>query len=156
MGKHPGSQGVTQVLSSRHSLRANRQVLTVSFSSRKDNQMKALCWHGKDDVRIDTVPDPKIEEPRDCHRQDHLHRHLRLGPAPLRRLHADDGGGRRARPRVHGRGGRGRDRRSRKLKVGDRVVVPFTIACGECFFCKKGLTSLLRPLEPERRRWPRR
>jgi threonine dehydrogenase-like Zn-dependent dehydrogenase len=28
--------------------------------------MKALCWHGKGDVRIDTVPDPKIEEPRDA------------------------------------------------------------------------------------------
>ena len=32
--------------------------------------MRALCWHGKDDVREDTVPDPKIEHPAGCHHQD--------------------------------------------------------------------------------------
>ena len=40
--------------------------------------------------------------------------------------------------------------------MGDRVVVPFTIACGECFFCKKTLYSLLRHVEPERRSSPPR
>ena len=36
--------------------------------------MKALCWHGKGDVRVDTVPDPKIEDPRDAIIKDHVHR----------------------------------------------------------------------------------
>jgi NADPH:quinone reductase-like Zn-dependent oxidoreductase len=33
---------------------------------RKENAMRALCWHGKGDVRVDTVPDPKIQHPRDA------------------------------------------------------------------------------------------
>ena len=44
--------------------------------------MKALCWHGKGDVRVDTVPDPKIEDPRDAIVRITSTRHLRLRPAP--------------------------------------------------------------------------
>ena len=72
--------------------------------------MKALCWHGKDDIRYDTVPDPQIEHPRDAIIKMTLLRDLRLGPALLRRLHAGHEIGRHRRPRVHGRGGRGRRR----------------------------------------------
>ena len=46
--------------------------------------MKAVTWHGKRDVRVDTVPDPTIEEPTDAIVRDHVDRHLRLRPAPLR------------------------------------------------------------------------
>ena len=46
--------------------------------------MRALTWHGKRDVRVDTVPDPTIKDPTDVDRGDHLHRDLRLRPAPLR------------------------------------------------------------------------
>ena len=45
---------------------------------------------------------------------------------------------------------------NKKLKVGDRVVVPFTISCGECFFCQRGFYSGCERSNPERRRWPRR
>ena len=46
-------------------------------------------------------------------------------------------------------------RECKNLKVGDRVVVPFTIACGRCFFCQKAALVALRQLESERRRWPK-
>src|SRR3984957_3757176 len=102
--------------------------------------MKALCWHGKSDVRIDTVPDPKIEQPRDaiikitstaiCGSD----LHLLDGYMPT--MESGDVLGHEFMGEVVevGRG-------NTKMKVGDRVVVPFTIACGECFFCKRGLTS---------------
>ena len=43
----------------------------------------------------------------------------------------------------------------KNLKVGDRVVVPFTISCGHCFFCKQRALVALRQLQPQRLRWPR-
>lgn len=103
--------------------------------------MKALCWHGKGDVRIDTVPDPKIEEPRDA-----IIRitstaicgsdlHLLDGYMPT--MESGDILGHEFMGEVVEVGTASRG----MLNVGDRVVVPFTIACGECYFCKKGLTS---------------
>lgn len=103
--------------------------------------MKALCWHGKGDVRIDKVPDPKIEEPRDA-----IVRitstaicgsdlHLLDGYMPT--MESGDVLGHEFMGEVIEVGPESRD----ALKVGDRVIVPFTIACGECYFCKKGLTS---------------
>ena len=103
--------------------------------------MKALCWQGKHDVRVENVPDPKILNPRDaivkitttaiCGSDLHLYdgvipsmekgdiighefmgEIIELGPGVT------------------------------NLTVGDRVVVPFTIACGGCFFCNKQLWSL--------------
>lgn len=103
--------------------------------------MKALCWHGKNDVRIDNVPDPIIEQPRDaiikvtstaiCGSD----LHLLDGFMPT--MEKGDILGHEFMGEVVevGKG-------NSKLKVGDRVVVPFTIACGECFFCKKELWSL--------------
>ena len=102
--------------------------------------MKALCWHGKKDVRVDTVPDPKIQDARDvivkvtstaiCGSD----LHLLDGFMPT--MQSGDVLGHEFMGEVVEVGSG-----VRTLKVGDRVVVPFTISCGECFFCQKGLTS---------------
>ena len=99
--------------------------------------MRALTWQGKQDVRVETVPDPQIVNPRDaiiritstaiCGSDLHLYDHYIPG---MKRW-------RHPRPRVHGRSGRGRRRRTRSSRSGQRVVVPFVIACGNCFFCQK-------------------
>ncbi|HEX7445909.1 MAG TPA: zinc-dependent alcohol dehydrogenase [Pirellulales bacterium] len=103
--------------------------------------MKALCWHGKGDVRIDSVPDPKILDPRDaivrvtataiCGSDLHLYD----GYMPT--MESGDVLGHEFMGEVVEVGPG-----NQKLKVGDRVVVPFTMACGDCFFCKKELYSL--------------
>jgi threonine dehydrogenase-like Zn-dependent dehydrogenase len=102
--------------------------------------MKALCWYGKHDVRIDNVAEPKILNPRDaivkitstaiCGSDLHLYN----GYIPTMEEgdilgHEFMGEVVEVGPAVS------------NLKVGDRVVVPFTIACGNCFFCKKELWS---------------
>src|SRR5579875_3750251 len=102
--------------------------------------MKALCWHGKGDMRCDTVPDPKIENPRDaiikvtacaiCGSDLHLYNGFMPG------MMSGDILGHETMGEVVEVGAE-----VKNLKVGDRVVVPFTISCGECFFCKKGLYS---------------
>ena len=98
--------------------------------------MRALTWHGKHDVRIDTVPDPQIVNPRDaivritstaiCGSDLHLYDHT------IPRMKSGDVLGHEFMGEVVevGRG-------NTKLKVGDKVVVPFVIACGGCFFCGK-------------------
>lgn len=102
--------------------------------------MKALCWHGKSDIRCDTVPDPKIEHPRDaiikvtacaiCGSDLHLFN----GVMP--EMESGDVLGHETMGEVVEVGSK-----NKSLKVGDRVVVPFTIACGECFFCTRGFYS---------------
>jgi threonine dehydrogenase-like Zn-dependent dehydrogenase len=102
--------------------------------------MKALCWHGKSDIRYDSVPDPEIEHPRDaiikvtacaiCGSDLHLFN----GVIPS--MEKGDVVGHETMGEVV-EVGSGID----KLKVGDRVVVPFTIACGECYFCQRGFYS---------------
>ena len=102
--------------------------------------MKALCWHGTGDVRIDTVPDPKIQDARDAVVKITATAicgsdlHLLDGYVPT--MESGDILGHEFMGEVVEVGPG-----NRKLKVGDRVVVPFTISCGECFFCKKGLFS---------------
>ena len=76
------------------------------------------------------------------------HRDLRIGPASLQRLHPDDEARRRARARVHGRSRRGRAAASRTSQVGDRVVVPFPIACGHCAQCEREMYSLCENSNP--------
>lgn len=98
--------------------------------------MKALCWHGKGDVRIDNVPDPKIQDPRDviirvtataiCGSDLHLFN----GFMPT--MEAGDILGHEPMGVVVEVGSE-----VKKLKKGDRIVVPFVIACGSCFFCKR-------------------
>jgi threonine dehydrogenase-like Zn-dependent dehydrogenase len=102
--------------------------------------MKALVWHGKSDVRIDTVPDPKIENPRDavikitstaiCGSDLHLFD----GYMPT--MESGDILGHEFMGEVVELGSA-----VTNLQKGDRVVVPFTMACGGCFFCKKTLYS---------------
>ena len=86
--------------------------------------MKALTWHGKRDVRVDTVPDPTD---RAADRRDHprdLDRPVRFGPAPLRGPRPVPRGRRRARPRAdgHRRGGRLRGRQPRRRRSRRRAV----------------------------------
>jgi threonine dehydrogenase-like Zn-dependent dehydrogenase len=103
--------------------------------------MKALCWHGKNDVRVDKVPDPFIINDTDaiirvtataiCGSDVHLYN----GIVPT--LESGDILGHEFMGEVVEVGSA-----IKNLKVGDKVVVPFTIACGKCFFCKKKLFSL--------------
>ena len=102
--------------------------------------MRALRWHGKSDIRCETVPDPKIEHGRDaiikvtacaiCGSDLHIYGGL------IPSMESGDVVGHETMGEVVEVG-----RDNTKLKVGDRVVVPFTISCGECFFCKRGFYS---------------
>lgn len=102
--------------------------------------MRAVVWHGRRDVRVETVPDPRIESPTDaivrvqstglCGSDLHLYEVLGmfldegdiLGHEPMgivEEVGAEAG----------------------ELRVGDRVVVPFNISCGHCFMCDQGLQT---------------
>jgi threonine dehydrogenase-like Zn-dependent dehydrogenase len=102
--------------------------------------MKALCWYGKGDVRVETVPDPAILNPRDavvkvtataiCGSDLHLYN----GFIPTMRSgdilgHEFMGEIVEVGPAVT------------RLKPADRVVVPFAIACGNCFYCRRQMWS---------------
>jgi threonine dehydrogenase-like Zn-dependent dehydrogenase len=102
--------------------------------------MRAVVWHGKRDVRVETVPDPTIQAPTDaivritssgiCGSDLHLYEVLApfmtagdiLGHEPMGIVEAVGSG-------------------VTSLRPGDRVVVPFNIACGDCFMCDQGLQS---------------
>jgi threonine dehydrogenase-like Zn-dependent dehydrogenase len=102
--------------------------------------MKAVCWQGRNKVGVETVPDPHLTNPRDaivkvtstaiCGSDLHLYggrvpsllRGDILGHEFMGEV-VDVGAG------------------VKNLKVGDRVVVPFNIACGNCYFCQKGMFS---------------
>ncbi len=97
--------------------------------------MKALCWYGTNDVRVETVPDPQLLDSRDaiikitstaiCGSDLHLVN----GFQPT--MEKGDILGHENMGEVV-EVGKGVD----NLKVGDKVVVPFVIACGQCFFCQ--------------------
>lgn len=109
--------------------------------------MKALCWNGKNDVRVENVPDPKIINPSDavikitttCICGSDLH--LYDGYIPT--MEPGDILGHEFMGEVVETGSA-----VKNVKKGDRVVVPFTIACGNCFFCKKQLFSLCDNTNP--------
>ncbi|MBO9531805.1 MAG: alcohol dehydrogenase catalytic domain-containing protein, partial [Solirubrobacteraceae bacterium] len=102
--------------------------------------MKALTWHGKRDVRVDSHPDPTIEEPTDaiirvtssgiCGSDLHLYEVLGAFLDPGDILGHEPMG------IVEAVGSEVPD-----LKIGDRVVVPFNISCGHCWMCDHGLQS---------------
>ena len=102
--------------------------------------MKAVTWHGKRDVRVDTVPDPAIEEPTDVIVRitssgicgSDLHLYEVFGPF----LDQGDILGHEPMGIVQEVGGE-----VTELSAGDRVVVPFNISCGTCFMCGQGLHS---------------
>ena len=103
--------------------------------------MKAVCWHGANDVRVDTVPDPTILNPRDaiikitstaiCGSDLHLYN----GFIPT--MESGDILGHEFMGEVVELGSA-----VKNVQIGDRVVVPFTISCGNCFFCQRDLWSL--------------
>ncbi|HEY9897279.1 MAG TPA: zinc-dependent alcohol dehydrogenase [Candidatus Sericytochromatia bacterium] len=103
--------------------------------------MKAVCWHGANDVRVDNVPDPKILNPRDaivkitstaiCGSDLHLYD----GFIPS--MKSGDILGHEFMGEVVELGAS-----VKNLQIGDRVVVPFTISCGSCYFCSRDLSSL--------------
>jgi threonine dehydrogenase-like Zn-dependent dehydrogenase len=105
-----------------------------------ESDVKAVTWQGKRDVRVDTVPDPVIQEPNDiivrvtssgvCGSDLHLYEVLApvmeegdiLGHEPMGIVEAVG-------PAIT------------NVRVGDRVVIPFNIACGHCYMCGQGLHS---------------
>jgi threonine dehydrogenase-like Zn-dependent dehydrogenase len=102
--------------------------------------MKALCWYGKTDVRVEDVPEPKILNPRDAvvriTRTAICGSDLHLYDGFIPTMQKGDILGHEFMGEVVETGGA-----VKNLKVGDRVVVPFPIACGNCFFCRRGLFS---------------
>jgi threonine dehydrogenase-like Zn-dependent dehydrogenase len=97
--------------------------------------MRALTWHGRHDVRVETVPDPEIVNPRDAV--------LRITSTAIcgSDLHLYDGYIPAMRPGdILGHEFMGEVVEvgaKSTLKKGQRVIVPFTISCGHCFFCSK-------------------
>lgn len=109
--------------------------------------MKAVCWHGKHDVRVDDVPEPKILNPHDAIIKVSLTAicgsdlHLYDGYIPTMEKgdilgHEFMGQVVEVGPEVG------------NLAAGDRVVVPFPISCGRCWFCKQELWSLCDNTNP--------
>jgi len=102
--------------------------------------MKAVVWHGKRDVRVDTVPDPRLERPNDivisvtssgiC--GSDLHLYEVLGPF----LDEGDILGHEPMGIVEEVGSE-----ITNVRPGDRVVIPFNISCGHCWMCTRGLPT---------------
>ena len=109
--------------------------------------MKALCWQGKEKIRCEEVPDPEIQDGRDaiirvtscaiCGSDLHLYGGFVPG------MKSGDVMGHETMGEVVAVG-----KDNTRLKVGDRVVVPFTISCGECDYCRRGLYSVCERSNP--------
>ncbi|MBV9742143.1 MAG: glutathione-dependent formaldehyde dehydrogenase [Acidobacteriia bacterium] len=109
--------------------------------------MKANCWYGKHKVQVEEVPDPKILNSRDiivkvtstaiCGSELHLYN----GYVPT--MEEGDILGHEFMGEVVETG-----KAVKNLKIGDRVVVPFAISCGECFFCTRGMYSVCENSNP--------
>lgn len=108
--------------------------------------MKALVYHGPRDVRVDNVPDPKIEEPTDVL--------VKITTTNIcgSDLHMYDGRTNMQPGRVLGHENLGRvvevGNAVSEIKVGDMVCMPFNISCGHCKNCERGLTAYCLKLNP--------
>lgn len=111
--------------------------------------MQALTFHGKGRIKCEEVPDPRIEDAGDVV--------IKVTSCAIcgSDLHIYDG----VMPHMHHGDVLGHETMGEvvevgqgvtKLRVGDRVVVPFSIACGECFFCKRGYFSGCERSNPDR------
>src|SRR5215218_7160078 len=119
----------------------------ATFRDIRSTYMKANCWHGKQDVRVERVPDPKILNDGDaivkitstaiCGSDLHIYN------AFIPTMQKGDILGHEFMGEVVEVG-----RNVRKLAVGDRVVVPFPIACGACGACKSQAYSLCENSNP--------
>jgi len=112
--------------------------------------MKALVWHGTNDVRVERVPDPQLLNPRDAI--------VKVTTTAIcgSDLHLLDGFIPTMKPGdILGHEFMGEvvevGKGNHKLRIGDRVVVPFTIACGSCFFCERQLWSACDNSNPNAR-----
>ncbi len=109
--------------------------------------MKANRWYGKNDVRVEEVPDPSIQDARDAVVKISLTAicgsdlHLYDGYVPT--MEEGDILGHEFMGEVVEVGSE-----VTNLRAGDRVVVPFPIACGHCFFCERGLFSVCERSNP--------
>src|SRR3954453_17116663 len=121
--------------------RRNRQDKSAVPGTRvAPRAMKALTWHGTHDVRVDNVPDPTIEEPTDAIIRvtssgicgSDLHLYEVLGPF----IDTGDILGHEPMGIVQEVGAE-----VTQIAPGDRVVIPFNVACGHCFMCDSGLQS---------------
>src|SRR3954465_3933228 len=111
----------------RGTLRISSTGISFECSHEREKRMKALCWHGQQDIRVDTVPDPTIVDPTDvivkitstaiCGSDLHIY------DGYLPTMEAGDVLGHEPMGEVVEVG-----REVKKLKPGDRVVVPFAIA----------------------------
>jgi threonine dehydrogenase-like Zn-dependent dehydrogenase len=111
--------------------------------------MKALTWYGKGDIRCESVDDPRIEDSGDaiikvtacaiCGSDVHIYD----GVIPS--MQSGDVLGHETMGEVVEVGSE-----TKSLKIGDRVVVPFTISCGECFFCRRGFYSGCERSNPDK------
>lgn len=110
--------------------------------------MKAVCWYGKEDMRVETVTDPKIINPGDivikttltaiCGSDLHIYDGTIMGMEKGDIMgHEFMGIVEEVGPAV------------KNLKVGDRVTVPFTISCGRCFYCEQKLFSVCDNSNPK-------
>src|ERR1700761_6403542 len=109
--------------------------------------MKAVCWHGKHDLQVDSVENPTISDPRDaiirvtttaiCGSDLHIYD----GMIPT--MQKGDILGHEFMGIVEEIG------KPNGLKKGDRVIIPFQIACGECYYCKRSLTALCERTNPD-------
>ena len=103
--------------------------------------MRAVCWQGTHDVQVETVPDPKILNPRDAIIKvtmtaicgSDLHLYNGLNPT----MKKGDILGHEFMGEVVELGSS-----VKNIQLGDRVVVPFPISCGSCFFCSRSFSSL--------------
>jgi threonine dehydrogenase-like Zn-dependent dehydrogenase len=151
VSQHQGELGhstcLTFVTRRSPSLERRARDAAPNFFLESERAMRALRWYGTHDVRVEDVPEPKLEDQRDAIVRVTLTAicgsdlHLYDGYIPT--MEEGDILGHEFMGEVMDVGAG-----VNNLKIGDRVVVPFPISCGECFFCTRGLFSVCERSNP--------